>query len=98
LIACPLNWRADDRLGVEIVQAAVDCCFFPLYEVEKGITKLSYDPDEVGHRVSARDWLGLMGKTRHLLDPQFAPQLEAAEAEIERRWRRIKAMDEDPRL
>ncbi|MDP2948403.1 MAG: thiamine pyrophosphate-dependent enzyme, partial [Chloroflexota bacterium] len=44
LIACPLNWRAEDRLGVEIVQAAVDCCFFPLYEVEKGITKLSYDP------------------------------------------------------
>ena len=36
LISCPLNWRTDDRAGVDIVQAAVDSCFFPLYEIERG--------------------------------------------------------------
>jgi pyruvate ferredoxin oxidoreductase alpha subunit len=39
-----------------------------------------------------------MGKTRHLLQPEFAPQLEVAEAEVERRWTRIKAMSEHPLL
>jgi pyruvate ferredoxin oxidoreductase alpha subunit len=98
LISCPLNWRAEDRAGVEVLQAAVDCCFFPLYEVEKGITKLTHDPEEIGIRASVRDWLGLMGKTGHLLREEYAPQLQALEAEIERRWRRLKALDQDPRL
>jgi len=98
LIACPLNWRSEDRAGVKILEAAVNCRFFPLYEVEKGITKLTHDPDRARHRVDVRDWLGLMGKTRHLLQPQYAPQLEALEAEIERRWQRLKAMHEHPQL
>jgi pyruvate ferredoxin oxidoreductase alpha subunit len=98
LITCPLNWRIEERRGVEVLQAAVNCCFFPLYEIERGITKLTHDPELLHERVPVRDWLSLMGKTKHLLDPQFAPQLEAAESEIERRWRRIKAMSEHPAL
>jgi len=98
LIACPLNWRSEDRIGTKILEAAVNCRFFPLYEVEQGITKLTHDSDRARHRVDVRDWLGLMGKTRHLLQPHYAPQLEALEAEIERRWQRLKAMHEHPQL
>jgi pyruvate ferredoxin oxidoreductase alpha subunit len=98
LIACPLNWRSEDRLGTKILEAAVNCHFFPLYEVERGITKLTHDPDRARHRADIRDWLGFMGKTRHLLQPQYAPQLEALEAEVERRWQRLKAMHEHPQL
>jgi pyruvate ferredoxin oxidoreductase alpha subunit len=98
LITCPLNWRIEERTGPEVLQAAVNSCFFPLYEIERGITKLTYDPERLNKRVPLRDWLGLMGKSKHLLEPQFAPQLEKAEAEVERRWRRIKAMSEHPLL
>jgi pyruvate ferredoxin oxidoreductase alpha subunit len=98
LIACPLNWRSEERVGAKILEAAANCRFFPLYEVEQGITKLTYDPDRTRHRTDVRDWLGLMGKTRHLLQPKYAPQLEALEAEIERRWQRLKAMHEHPQL
>jgi len=98
LIACPLNWRSEERFGTKVLENAVNCHFFPLYEVEKGITKITYDPDRGRHRVDVRDWLELMGKTRHLLQPQYAPQLEALEAEIERRWQRLKAMHEHPQL
>jgi pyruvate ferredoxin oxidoreductase alpha subunit len=98
LAACPLNWRIDERVGPEALRAAVNSCFFPLYEIERGVTKLTYDPERLNKRVPLRDWLGLMGKTRHLLQPEFAPQLEVAEAEVERRWSRIKAMNEHPLL
>jgi pyruvate ferredoxin oxidoreductase alpha subunit len=98
LAACPLNWRIEERIGPEVLQAAVNSCFFPLYEIERGVTKLTYDPERLKKRVPLRDWLGLMGKTKHLLQPKFAPQLEAAEAEVERRWTRIKAMSEHPLL
>jgi pyruvate ferredoxin oxidoreductase alpha subunit len=39
-----------------------------------------------------------MGKTRHLMAPDNAERLEAIEAEVERRWRRLKAMHEHPGL
>ena len=98
LISCPLNWRADDRIGLDVVQAAVDCCFFPLYEVEMGKTHLTYDPDEVGRRVPVGDWLALMGKTRHLAQPEYAAELRSLEAEVERRWQGLKAKHAHPLL
>ncbi len=67
LIACPLNWRSEEKLGTEIVEAAVNSCFFPLYEVERGITNITYDPEKRNKRIPVADWLKMMGKTRHLL-------------------------------
>ena len=98
LISCPLNWRTDDREGVEIVQAAVDSCFFPLYEIERGLTSITYDPDAVGRRIPVEGWLRLMGKTKHLCRPEHADVLASIEAEVERRWQRLKAMNEHPLL
>jgi len=98
LISCPLNWKTEDRVGVEVVQAAVDSCFFPLYEVEHGITRLTYDPEPIGRRVPVADWLKLMGKTRHLCQPENGLTLAAIEAEIDRRWLRLKAKHENPLL
>ncbi len=98
LISCPLNWRTDDRVGVDIVQAAVDSCFFPLYEVERGHTTITYDPEAVGRRIPVASWLKLMGKTRHLCRSENAKALASIEAEIERRWRRLQALDEHPLL
>ena len=91
---CPLNWRTKDDAAEEVLQAALDSCFFPVYEVEKGHTSITYDPDATGRRRAVADWLGLMGKTKHLLAPDQAEQLAAIEAEVERRWRRLKAMHE----
>ena len=98
LISCPLNWKTEDRAGSDVVQAAADCCFFPLYEIERGVTTITYDPEPLGRRIPVADWLGLMGKTRHLRKPENAAVLASIEAEVERRWQRLKAMDESPLL
>jgi pyruvate ferredoxin oxidoreductase alpha subunit len=95
---CPLNWRTEDDAAETVLQAALDSCFFPLYEVEKGHTSITYDPEAVGRRRPVADWLGLMGKTKHMLAPRNADGLSAVEAEVERRWRRLKAMHEHPGL
>jgi len=98
LIACPLNWLSEERMGTKIVQTAVDCNFFPLYEVERGITKLTYDPEAKGKKISVEEWLKMMGKTKHMLKPEFRPVLDEFEREVERRFKRIKAMSEHPDL
>lgn len=98
LIACPPNWKSADDMGEVIVGAAVDCCFFPLYEVEHGITNITYDPEEKGKRIEVGKWLGHMGKTKHLTKPEHAGYLNMFAEEVERRWRRLKAKHENPYL
>ncbi|MFH1032631.1 MAG: thiamine pyrophosphate-dependent enzyme [Chloroflexota bacterium] len=98
LSVCPLSWRYEERLGTKVAKAAVDCCFFPVYEIEKGKTTITYDPDDKGKRIPVSQWLGMVGKSKHLLKPEYADTLLALETEIDRRWRRIKAMHEHPLL
>jgi pyruvate ferredoxin oxidoreductase alpha subunit len=95
---CPLNWRTTDDAAQEVLQAAIDCCFFPLYEVERGGTHITYDPEAIGRVRPVADWLGMMGKTKHILAPEHADQLEMTEQEVRRRWRRLKIKSEHPEL
>lgn len=98
LSVCPLGWRYDEKLGTKVVKAAVDCCFFPVYEVENGITTITYDPDKRNKRIPASEWLGMMGKSKHLLKPENTDILRDFEQEVEWRWDRLKAMHENPLL
>ncbi len=95
---CPLNWRHADEVGQELTQLAIDCNFFPLYEVEHGITTLNYDPEEKGNKVDVLAWLEKMGKTKHLLKKENAPIVESFRKEVDRRFQRIKAMSQNPLL
>lgn len=98
LISCPLNWKAEDSLGETIVNAAVQSCFFPLYEVERGITTITVNPEEKNKRIPLQDWLKYMGKTKHLLKPENSQMLKELEEEIELRWNKLKAKHENPYL
>jgi pyruvate ferredoxin oxidoreductase alpha subunit len=95
---CPLNWRHPDHNGQEVIQAGIDCNFFPIYEVEHGITTLNYDPEAKGNKIPVGDWLKLMGKTKHLGKPENKDLVDQFQAEVDRRFTRIKAMSEHPDL
>ncbi|HSP72683.1 MAG TPA: transketolase C-terminal domain-containing protein [Gaiellaceae bacterium] len=98
LISCPLNWKTEDRAGTDIVGGAVDSCFFPLYEIERGHTTITFDPEAVGRRIPVGRWLATMGKTKHLAKPEFEAELQSIELETERRWLRLKARHESELL
>ena len=98
LITCPLNWLSEEKIGTNIVDEAVNSCFFPLYEVEQGVTTITYNPEEKGKRIPLADWLKKMGKTKHMTRPEYAEALKAFEEEVERRWVRLKAKHENPYL
>ncbi len=95
---CPLAWRTEERISVPIIQAAVDSCFFPLYEIEHGITTLNYDPEEKGKKVPVTEWIKHMGKTKHLLKADCKDVLATFQAEVDRRWLRLKEMAKNPLL
>lgn len=98
LTTCPLNWKSEERQGMNVLKQAVDSCFFPLYEIENGLTHLTYDPEAEGKKVPVEKWLEMMGKTRHLVKPENREVLERIQREVDRRWAQIKAKSEHPLL
>ncbi|MGN1385972.1 MAG: thiamine pyrophosphate-dependent enzyme [Bacillus sp. (in: firmicutes)] len=98
LITCPLNWKSEDRYGNVIMESAVNSCFFPLYEVERGETTITYNPETRKKRIPLEDWLSYMGKTKHMLKPENQPLLDEFKQEVERRWQVLQAKHEHPHL
>ncbi len=98
LSACPLNWGDKPNTERKVIAAAVDSCYFPLYEVEKGITAISYDPEQKGKKLPVESWLKMMGRTRHLCEERYAEIRMDIQGEIDRRWKRLKLLSENPEL
>lgn len=98
LSACPLNWGDKPNTERSVIAAAVDCCYFPLYEIEQGITSLSYDPEKNGKKIPVVDWLSLMGRTKHLKKEQYSDVVSEIQNEVDRRYKRLKAKAENPLL
>ena len=88
--ACPLNWNDKPATERKVIEAAVNCCYFPLYEVEQGITKLSYDPEKSGKKIPVLDWLSMMGRTKHLQKEEYSDVVERLQRETDRRFQRLK--------
>lgn len=90
LSACPLNWNDRPDTERKVISAAVDCCYFPLYEVEQGKTRLNYDPEKNGKKIPVLEWLTMMGRTKHLAKEEYKPIVEDLQREIDRRFYCLK--------
>ncbi len=98
LSACPLNWGDKPNTERKVISAAVNSCYFPLYEVERGKTKLSFDPEAKNKKLPVADWLKMMGRTKHLCEEKHNEILCSIQNEVDLRWKRLKAMSEHPEL
>ncbi len=88
--ACPLNWNDKPATERRVIEAAVNCCYFPLYEIEQGVTKLSYDPEKVGKKIPVLDWLSMMGRTKHLQKEEYREVVARLQQEVDRRFADLK--------
>ena len=88
--ACPLNWNDKPATERRVIEAAVNCCYFPLYEVEQGITKLSFDPEKTGKKIPVTDWLSMMGRTKHLVKEEYRDVTKKLQQETDRRFEELK--------
>ena len=88
--ACPLNWNDQPATERKVIEAAVNSCYFPLYEVEKGVTKLSYDPEKAGKKIPVMDWLSMMGRTKHLQKEEYAEIAARMQQEIDSRFEELR--------
>lgn len=98
LSACPLNWNDRPDTERKVIAAAVDCCYFPLYEIECGITSLSYDPKKTHKKIPVTEWFSMMGRTKHLATEEYKSVADQIQAEVDRRYERLAACAEHPLL
>ena len=91
--ACPLNWNDNPRYERSVIDMAVKCCYHPLYEIEKGITRITYNPEDKKEKIPVGEWFKKMGRTKHLLLEDYSDILTSVQAEVDRRWERLKILD-----
>ncbi len=83
LTDCPLGWGHEPRLSARLLNAAVDSCFWPLYEVVEGRYRLTHRPRKP---VSIEEWLRPQTRFRHLLKPEARALLEAVQRRVDEDW------------
>jgi pyruvate ferredoxin oxidoreductase beta subunit len=72
LSACPTGWRCPVDISVRIGRLAVRTGIFPLYEVENGKYKMSFDFPKL---LPVTDYMNLQGRFRHL-KPETIEQIQ----------------------
>lgn len=90
LSACPLNWNDDPSSETQVIQSAVESCYFPLFEIEKGKVTINYNPKE---KVSVLEYLKRMGRTKHLCDEKYQEIVREIQNEVDARWERLKKLE-----
>lgn len=88
--ACPLNWNDKPATERKVIEAAVNSCYFPLYEIECGVTKISYDPEKSGKKIPVLEWLSMMGRTKHLKKEEYRYIVDMIQNETDKRFNELK--------
>jgi pyruvate ferredoxin oxidoreductase beta subunit len=83
LTNCPVGWGHEPRDAFAIMNAAVDTCFWPLYEVVDGHYRLTYSPEQ---RRPIADWLRGQKRFEHLLRPEAAGAVEEIQRTVDEEW------------
>jgi pyruvate ferredoxin oxidoreductase beta subunit len=69
------------------VNAAVDSCYWPLYEVVDGCCRLTYVLERI---LPVEDWLRPQKRFAHLLRPDARYVLEEIQRQVDREWAELR--------
>mgnify|MGYP006314989643 CR=1 FL=1 len=83
LTDCPVGWGHEPKLGLRVLNAAVDSLFWPLYEVVDGRYRLTHQPETV---VPVEEWLRPQKRFAHLLRPEHAGLVEEIQRRVDADW------------
>ncbi len=83
---CPLGWYSKPEDSIQLAKLSTDTCYWPLYEVEDGVMKVTYKPRE---KKPIEDWLKPQGRFKHLFKPGGDVIIEKIQAQIDREWERL---------
>lgn len=86
LAPCPRGWRYSSEFLMEICKLAVETCYWPLFEVEDGVWRLSYKPK---NKLPIEEFLRPQGRFRHLFRPEQKEIIAQIQAQVDKEWEEL---------
>ena len=80
---CPRGWRYPADKIMDVCKAAVETCYWPLFEVIEGEWILNYEPKK---KLPIEEFLSMQGRFKHLFKPENEYLIEEFQKEVDRRW------------
>jgi pyruvate ferredoxin oxidoreductase beta subunit len=88
---CNRGWRSRTDDAILLSRLAVETCWWPLYEVENGVTRITHKPKEKKPLV---DFLKPQGRFKHLFAPENEWLLKQAQEDVDKNWERLLKEEE----
>ena len=86
LAPCPRGWRYEAEDMATICKLAVDTCVWPMYEIENGEWRLTYEPKK---KLPVEDFLASQGRFSHMLRKGNEWMVEETQKYVDEQWERL---------
>ncbi|MDI6744934.1 MAG: thiamine pyrophosphate-dependent enzyme [Thermodesulfovibrionales bacterium] len=83
LAPCNRGWRSRTDDAIQLSRLAVETCYWPLYEIENGVTKVTFKPKE---KKPLADFLKPQGRFKHLFAPGNENMLKNFQEMVDKEW------------
>ena len=83
---CNRGWRSRTDDAILLSRLAVETCYWPLYEIENGVTKVTLKPKVIKPLV---DFLKPQGRFKHMFAPGNEWMLKQAQEGVDKVWQRL---------
>ncbi len=83
---CNRGWRSKTNDAIMLSRLAVNTCYWPLYEIENGLTKITVTPKE---KLPITDFLRPQGRFKHLFSPENEGLLKQVQDEVDKEWEKL---------
>jgi pyruvate ferredoxin oxidoreductase beta subunit len=83
LTDCPVGWGHEPRTSLDLLRAAVDTCFWPLFEVVDGVYRVTYTPPA---KLPIEHWLEGQKRFAHLCRPEAAGTVAEIQRRVDAEW------------
>jgi pyruvate ferredoxin oxidoreductase beta subunit len=85
--SCNRGWRSRTDDAITLTRIAVETRYWPLYEIEDGILKVTFEPKE---KKPVSEFLKAQGRFKHLFKPENEWMLKKIQDDIDKEWERLK--------
>jgi pyruvate ferredoxin oxidoreductase beta subunit len=83
---CNRGWRSKTNDAIQLARLAVNTCYWPLYEIENGVTKISVTPKE---KIPVAEFMKPQGRFKHLFSPENEGLLQQVQDEVDKEWAKL---------
>jgi pyruvate ferredoxin oxidoreductase beta subunit len=83
---CNRGWRSKTNDAIQLSRLAVNTCYWPLYEIEDGVTRITVTPKE---KIPVAEFMKPQGRFKHLFSPENEGLLQRVQDEVDKEWAKL---------